>query len=260
MATTNDSIALEEVEEAREVTDRSEVEGNNPMTSSVQAQVDTARSAGKCSDPLSDLEGPASPKPVETARVPAYSVFTKRQKWATVLMAASSAFFSPISATIFLPALTDIANDLNVSINAINTTVTVYMVFQGLSPSLWGRWAVRTLQRQRLATYPVIYPLSMADVLGRRPLYLITLFVYICANIGLALTEVYWLLMVLRCVQATGSASMIALSQGTVADIASPSERGGMVAIANSGAMLAPAIGPVIGSLLVRKTIIAARY
>lgn len=44
---------------------------------------------------------------------------------------------------------------------------------------------------------------------------------------------------------------MIALSQGTVADIASPSERGGMVAIANSGAMLAPAIGPVIGSLLV---------
>lgn len=96
---------------------------------------------------------------------------------------------------------------------------------------------------------------SMADVLGRRPLYLITLAIYICANIGLALTQVYWLLMVLRCVQATGSASMIALSQGTVADIASPSERGGMVAIANSGAMLAPAIGPVIGSLLVR-----ARY
>lgn len=92
----------------------------------------------------------------------------------------------------------------------------------------------------------------MADVLGRRPLYLITLAIYICANIGLAFTEVYWLLMVLRCVQATGSASMIALSQGTVADIASPSERGGMVAIANSGAMLAPAIGPVIGSLLVR--------
>lgn len=91
----------------------------------------------------------------------------------------------------------------------------------------------------------------MADVLGRRPLYLITLAIYICANIGLALTEVYWLLMVLRCVQATGSASMIALSQGSVADIASPSERGGMVAIANSGAMLAPAIGPVIGSLLV---------
>lgn len=54
-------------------------------------------------------------------------------------MVAASAFFSPISATIFLPALTDIASDLEVSINAINITVTVYMVFQGLSPSLWGR-------------------------------------------------------------------------------------------------------------------------
>ena len=99
--------------------------------------------------------------------------------------------------------------------------------------------------------FSTVFSNSMADVLGRRPLYLITLAIYICANIGLALTKVYWLLMVLRCVQATGSASMIALSQGTVADIASPSERGGMVAIANSGAMLAPAIGPVIGSLLV---------
>ena len=92
----------------------------------------------------------------------------------------------------------------------------------------------------------------MADVLGRRPLYLITFAIYVCANIGLAVTEVYWLFLLLRCVQATGSASMIALSQGTVADIASPSERGGMVSIANLGAMIAPAIGPVIGSLLVR--------
>lgn len=196
------------------------------------------------------------PDNTEADKVLPYSVFSPRKKWGIVLLVSASAFFSPLSATIFLPALTDIATDLNVSVNAINTTVTVYMVFQGLSPSIWGR-CVRLLNRSarcgigHLADY-VACLFSMADVLGRRPLYLITLSIYFAANIGLALTKTYWLLMLLRCVQATGSASMIALSQGTVADLASPSERGGMVSLANSGSQLAPALGPLIGALLVR--------
>jgi hypothetical protein len=88
---------------------------------------------------LTDQSGNEQSRQEDPSPVAAYSVFTKSQKWYIVAMVSVSAFFSPISATIFLPALTDIAQDLNVSINAINTTVTVYMVFQGLSPSIWGR-------------------------------------------------------------------------------------------------------------------------
>lgn len=143
MSTASDAIALEEVRETR-----------HPTTGQVSSPDRTDGLLRSKSDPRDNVElGNKQPIPAASrsssssssgsstaeTRVPAYSVFPKAQKWAIVLMAASSAFFSPISATIFLPALTDIASDLRVSINAINTTVTVYMVFQGLSPSLWGR-------------------------------------------------------------------------------------------------------------------------
>lgn len=61
---------------------------------------------------------------------------------------------------------------------------------------------------------------------------------YILANIGLALTHVYWLLVVLRCVQAAGSASVIALGAGSIGDISSPKERGLYMAVFSLGPMV----------------------
>lgn len=109
------------------------------------------------------------------------------------------------------------------------------MIFQGITPSFWG---------------------AICDVVGRRPVYITTLTVYvlprlrseirtddsmrdryIVACIGLAHTEVYWLLVVLRCLQATGSASVIAIGGGTIGDIASPSERGGFMGAFSFGTM-----------------------
>lgn len=73
---------------------------------------------------------------------------------------------------------------------------------------------------------------------------------YIGASIGLANTHVYWLLVVLRCIQASGSASVIAIGSGTIGDLAPPAERGGFMGAFSLGPMLGPAIGPVIGGLL----------
>jgi MFS family permease len=64
------------------------------------------------------------------------------------------------------------------------------MIFQGLSPSFWG---------------------SLADIWGRRPVYLGTLIVYMGACVGLAMTPAYWVLLVLRMLQAFGSSSVIAI-------------------------------------------------
>lgn len=73
--------------------------------------------------------------------------------------------------------------------------------------------------------------------------------------------------MLLRCLQSTGGSSVIAMcvlsfslhvqspnfwrsSQGTIGDIASPSERAGFSGFGQLGPNAAPALGPVIGSLL----------
>ena len=57
-----------------------------------------------------------------------YSTFTTTQKKLIVLTASVAAFFSPLSANMYLPALNVIASDLNVSSTLINLTITTYLV------------------------------------------------------------------------------------------------------------------------------------
>ena len=59
-----------------------------------------------------------------------------------------------------------------------------------------------------------------------------------CVGLALVPTNAYWLLMVLRCVQAAGSASTVALGAGVIADIAAPFERGSYFGYWNIGPMV----------------------
>ncbi|CAK5263777.1 unnamed protein product [Mycena citricolor] len=107
----------------------------------------------------------------------------------------------------------------------------MYIIFQGLAPMFWG---------------------TLADSFGRRPIFIACLVLLAVSCVGLALvpTNAYWLLMVLRCVQAAGSASTIALGAGVIGDISEPAERGGFFGLYNIGPMAGPSLGPVIGGLL----------
>lgn len=63
---------------------------------------------------------------------------------------------------------------------------------------------------------------SFADVKGRRPLYIISLAIYIVANVlSAAVPSNYGALVFLRIVQAFGSAAVVSMGAGTVADVGS---------------------------------------
>ncbi|KAH8723539.1 major facilitator superfamily domain-containing protein [Phaeosphaeriaceae sp. PMI808] len=160
-----------------------------------------------------------------------YSIYTGKQKWMIVGMVALAGFYSPLPANIYFPAIPTLALAFNRSIDAINQTVTVYLVCQGLSPMLFG---------------------PIADRYGRRPVYLVCLSILVLSSIGMALcpTDQFWLLLFLRCFQSGGSASTIAIGAGVIGDISTPSERGGFMGMFNLGPMLAPCIGPVLGGAL----------
>ncbi|KAL0942088.1 MFS multidrug transporter [Colletotrichum truncatum] len=158
-----------------------------------------------------------------------YSIFDKRQKGLIVFIVSTAATFSGFASNIYFPALSTIAQDLNVSVELINLTVTTYLIFQGLAPSLWG-------------------PIS--DVKGRRIAYMGTFLVFFGACIGLAETKTYAGLIVLRCLQSTGSASTIAIGSGVIGDITTREERGGYMGIFQAGLLAPVAIGPVIGGAL----------
>ncbi len=151
----------------------------------------------------------------------------------------AAGFLSPLTANIYLPAIPNIASDLEVSIEAINLSVTIFMIWQGISPLFFG---------------------SMTDSLGRRPIYLISIALFIIADIVIAVlpdvsarhssASVYAGLMVLRSIQAWGSASVISIGSGTIGDITLPADRGGVMGIFQSGTSVGPSLGPVIGGLL----------
>ncbi|KAL8946758.1 MAG: hypothetical protein Q9222_006886, partial [Ikaeria aurantiellina] len=160
---------------------------------------------------------------------PPHSIFTQRQRYYISFLAAWGAFFSPLSANVYFPALTTLAQDLHKSNGAINLTLTSYMIFQGLAPTIFG---------------------DLADMIGRRPVYILGFVIYIGANIGLAVQNNYAALLVLRCLQSTGSSGTVALGNGVVADIATSGERGKYVGYVSFGAMAAPALAPVLGGIL----------
>ncbi|GKU05391.1 quinidine resistance protein 1 [Fusarium langsethiae] len=160
---------------------------------------------------------------------PAYSTFSKNTKrWILALVTAAS-FVSPMTANIYFPALNPIADDLNISISLINLTLTSYMIFQGLSPTIFG---------------------DFGDMAGRRPAYIVAFSIYIGANIGLALQRNFVALLILRCVQSAGSSGTLALGYAVVADISSTGERGKYMGIVGAGINIGPALGPLLGGIL----------
>ncbi|GKZ34040.1 hypothetical protein AbraIFM66950_004175 [Aspergillus brasiliensis] len=177
------------------------------------------------SDPELPQEAPAS-SPTNTE---VYSIFPHRTRLLIVLTASVASLFSPLSATIYMPAIDTIADQLNVSHTLINLTLTTYMILQGIAPTIFG---------------------GLADSAGRRPAYILCFIAYIAANIGLALQRNYVALLILRCLQSTGGSSTIALANAIVADVVTTAERGRFIGYASAGFVIGPALGPVLGGIL----------
>ncbi|CAK7239469.1 MAG: hypothetical protein STHCBS139747_000900 [Sporothrix thermara] len=170
--------------------------------------------------------------PEQLSRVasgPPYSVFSKGMKRYIIIMVTFTSFISPMTANIYFPALTPIAQDLGVSIGLINLTLTTYMILQGIAPTLFG---------------------DFGDMAGRRPAFIIALAIYMVVNIGLALQDNFAALLVLRMLQSGGSSGTLALSYAVVADIAVSAERGKYLGIVGAGINIGPAISPVLGGIL----------
>ena len=173
--------------------------------------------------PSEDNSSPVVDHPIREV----YSIFTRRQIRMISFFLSITNLASPLSATIYFPLLPLLATHFNTTLQAINLTITVYVIFQAISPFVFG---------------------TASDTIGRRPLLLFTFALYALASLGLALnTSSYAALIVLRAVQSLGASSMQALSYGVIADVCVPAERGSMQAFFLMMANLATCVGPVVG-------------
>ncbi|KAI2815370.1 hypothetical protein CBS63078_6143 [Aspergillus niger] len=86
---------------------------------------------------------------------PPYTIFDRSQKRLLAVLVSAAATFSTLASNIYFPAIPSISRSLNVSTELVNLSITSYLIFQGLAPSLWG-------------------PIS--DVKGRRIAYIVMIF------------------------------------------------------------------------------------
>lgn len=87
------------------------------------------------SNPNVDVEKAATTQRTDTTPEPLFSTFTLTQKKLIVLTISFIGLLSPLSASIYFPAIGTLANDLHVSVTDINLTVTTYLVSRCLVTS-----------------------------------------------------------------------------------------------------------------------------
>lgn len=177
---------------------------------------------------------PASP-PTSSPEGPVpYTTFTRHHKRLITVILTLTMLASPLTATIYLPLLPLLATEFRVSIQAINLTITLYIVFQAISPLLFA---------------------TASDHFGRRPIYLTTYALYTVASLGLALNKhSYAALLALRALQSLGASAVLAVAFGVAADVCPPAERGAMLGPTQGAANLAVCLGPVIGGLVAQRS------
>lgn len=160
-----------------------------------------------------------------------YSAFSDAQKRAITWQTSLSACFSGLSAFSYYPTITALSNSLDVSVAAVNLSVTAYLIVAGIAPSIFG---------------------DISDRSGRRPVSLLAITLCFAANVGLALQNSYVALIALRCLQSAGSASTIGIAHGVISDITTAAERGYYVGVLFGFTNAAPSLGPIIGGAVTK--------
>ncbi|KAF7533730.1 hypothetical protein G7054_g6849 [Neopestalotiopsis clavispora] len=160
-----------------------------------------------------------------------YTIFSLGYRWFLTILLGYLTIASSLTANIYFPLVNILASQYKTSIQAINLTITVYIVVQGISPSLFS---------------------PLADSLGRRPVFLLSFALYTLAGVGLVISTSsnggsYASLLVLRGLQSAGGSGSLALAYAVVADVTVHAERGKFLGPMLMAGNLGPNIGPLIG-------------
>lgn len=158
-----------------------------------------------------------------------YTLLSYTQKWGMVALLTMCTFWSSLGSPIYYPALKQLEKQFNIDENMVNVTVVVYLLFQGIAPTVSG---------------------GLADIYGRRPVIVIGMVIYVVASIGLACCNSYGVIVFLRCIQSACISPTIAISSGVVGDFTLKFERGTFVGATSGFALLGQAFGSLIGAAL----------
>ena len=154
----------------------------------------------------------------------------RHAEWLAVVAVCVGAFMGQLDASIVTVALPHIRDDLHVSLGAVEWVSLSYLLVLVGTISAVGR---------------------LADMLGRKLLYVYGFAVFTLASLGCGVAPTLAVLLILRVVQGVGAALLQANSVALIRTTVRRDSLGHAIGLQGAAQAIGLAIGPVVGGLLV---------
>jgi MFS transporter, DHA1 family, multidrug resistance protein len=159
-------------------------------------------------------------------------VTTPGPSWRLTALLAALTAFGPMSLDLYLPAFPDMARDFGTTTGDVQLTFSAALLGLGVGQVLWG-------------------PLS--DRYGRRRPLMVGVLVFSVASIGIALAPSLPVVVALRVVQALGGSAGIVIARAVLRDLYSGRALARALSTVMLVFMLAPALAPLLGWLVLHR-------
>nr|POE53366.1 itaconate transport protein [Quercus suber] len=159
-----------------------------------------------------------------------YDRFSQRRKALIVTVLSFCSFLSPISSTSILAASPEVVATFNTTGAIFNVSNALYLVFMGLSALVWGPIG---------ATFGRKWPLAISAIS------------FTAFSIGSALAPNIASYFVFRCLTAFQGTSFLIVGATVIGDLYPPAARGTAYGWFLSGTLIGPALGPLMGGIIV---------
>ncbi|KAK8113174.1 MFS-type transporter ppsE [Apiospora sp. TS-2023a] len=183
-------------------------------------------------EPLSDSSAPSVPPAVKDDSS-VYDRYSPRRKAVFVTILAFCGILSPISSTGSLTAVPEIAKTFQTSGSVVNISNGLYTAAMGLSALLCG---------------------SISTLCGRQVVLFSSVISFFVFSLGTALSPNLAAFFAFRMLSGFGGTGLLVMGSGCIGDLYKPTERGTALGWFMSGTLIGPALGPLLGGVIVTYT------
>ena len=176
--------------------------------------------------------GASTGRKVAITRNDMYLSYTPTQKQLILISGAMVAMLTPFCDTVYLPAIKEVATDLNTTEVLTSITVYAYLGAVGVGQLVWG-------------------PLS--DYYGRLPVLFLSLVVFEAFTIACIFAADIVSLIALRTIEGFIVGSCIVCVQAIISDVFAPEVRGAALSYFLGPMLIGPIIAPLVGGIIAEK-------
>ncbi|KAJ7248883.1 major facilitator superfamily domain-containing protein [Mycena haematopus] len=151
------------------------------------------------------------------------------RKNVVLALVSSASMIAGLASNIQNPAIAEMEADLPATASQISWSLSSFIALQGVMPLFWS---------------------AISEVKGRKLVYVVSIAISTAGSVVVATSKTIGLVILFRCVQATGSSAVMAIGAATLADIFDPVERGQKMGIYYMAPLLGPSLAPIMGGVL----------